>query len=173
MRLQLEIIKRSDDDSIYAWKAPLDRSGLLATWPTAFADSGDVIQLISSEDPTPWVPPLMTSIGLELRMRYERHDPHQDSVDAQHRVHTIHTSISAEDRVRFFLYCGPKSALEPPVTYRGRHGDQRVASILDLRRIGSTWQRTNCRTLDFKEFTMYKPRKMEAYTICYVEQQGL
>lgn len=173
MRLQLEILKKSDDDSIYAWKAPLDKSGLLATWPTAFADSVDIIQLMQTEDPTPWIPPMMTSIGLELRIRYERHDPHQESVDAQHQVHTIHTSISTADRLCFFMYCGPKRVLEPPLTHRARHGDQRAALVLDLHRIGSTWQRVNCKTLDFRFHNIHKPRKVEAYTICYVEQQGL
>jgi len=64
MRLQLEILKKSDDDSIYAWKAPLDNSGLLATWPTAFVDSGNIIQIVFLDDPTPWIPPTMTPIGL-------------------------------------------------------------------------------------------------------------
>jgi len=109
MRLQLEILKKSDDDSIYAWKTPLEESGLLAAWPTAFIDSNDIVQLIFPEDPTPWIPPMMTSIGLEMRARYERNDPYQDSVDARHGVHTTHTSINTLDGVRLALYCGPKN----------------------------------------------------------------
>lgn len=63
MRLQLEIFKKSGDDSIYAWTAPLDRSGLLATWLTASADCSDVVQIVLPEDPHPWLPPQMASIG--------------------------------------------------------------------------------------------------------------
>jgi hypothetical protein len=70
MRLQLEILKKSDDYSIYAWKAPLDKSGSRAIWPTAFIDSDDIVQLIFPEDPTPWILPMMTIIGLEMRGRY-------------------------------------------------------------------------------------------------------
>ena len=173
MRLQLEILKKSDDDSIYAWKAPLDKSGLLATWPTAFADSDNIIQLVFPEDPTPWIPPVMTSIGLEMRARYDRHDPYQDSVDARHRVHTIHTSINTYDRTSLVMYCGPKRGSEPPLTHASKHKDREVALVLVLQRIGPTWQRVSCNTLDFTHSTMYKPSKLAAYTIFYIEQQGL
>ncbi|RMZ86167.1 hypothetical protein DV737_g93, partial [Chaetothyriales sp. CBS 132003] len=173
MRLQLEILKKSDDDSIYAWKAPLDRSGLLATWPDAFAESGNIVQLVFPDDPTPWIPPVMTSIGLEMRARYERYDPHQDAIDAQHRVHTIHTSINTDNEMLLVMYCGPLRESDPPTTRTSRHEDKEKALALALRRDGATWQRANCRTLEFIDYTMYKPRKMEAYTILYVEQQGL
>jgi hypothetical protein len=54
MRLQLEILSKSDDQSIFAWKASLDYSlvpmssfrwdtgGLLAHFPTAFIKLGDI-----------------------------------------------------------------------------------------------------------------------------------
>jgi Heterokaryon incompatibility protein (HET) len=82
MRLQLEIIKKSDDESIFAWTPShrhscnysLDLSeerkpcmGMLALWPEDFADSGDI-----------WIDPLgkrceerlpysMTNKGLQFR----------------------------------------------------------------------------------------------------------
>ncbi|KAK4460442.1 ankyrin repeat-containing domain protein [Cladorrhinum samala] len=43
IRLQEEIIRTSDDQSIFAWRSDDSRSGLLATGPAAFADSGNVI----------------------------------------------------------------------------------------------------------------------------------
>ena len=43
MRLQLEIIKQSNDESIFAWTLPDDIDfGLLAPGPTCFADSHDI-----------------------------------------------------------------------------------------------------------------------------------
>ncbi|KAK7894649.1 hypothetical protein LTR67_005388 [Exophiala xenobiotica] len=173
MRLQLEILKKSDDDSIYAWKAPLDRSGLLATWPTAFAESDNIIQIVFPDDPTPWIPPMMTSIGLEMRGRYERDDPYQTSVDVRHGVHTIHTSISTGGRVSLVMYCGPKKEWQPPTTHSSKDKDLVVALVLDLRRIGSTWQRVNCRKLQFTQYIMAKPTRVEAYNVFYVAQQGL
>ena len=45
VRLELEIIKKSNDDSIFAWTSPDPEnttSGLLALWPDSFTDSADV-----------------------------------------------------------------------------------------------------------------------------------
>ncbi|RMD43053.1 hypothetical protein DV735_g1980, partial [Chaetothyriales sp. CBS 134920] len=182
MRLQLEILKKSDDDSIYAWKSPtpMHKSGLLATWPTAFADSGNIVQLVFVDDPTPWIPPVMTSIGLEMRGRYERDDPHQDAVDARHGVHTIHTAINNDSEMCLFMFCGPlrnnqedTADDELPITRQSKHLDREKVLSLVLRRQGATWQRVNCNALDFVDYTMCRPRKMEAYNIFYVDQQGL
>ena len=64
MRLQLEIIKQSDDESIFAWTLPNDtRYGLLAPWPTCFADSGDIrLSIFSTIKRT--IPYQMTNQGL-------------------------------------------------------------------------------------------------------------
>lgn len=173
MRLQLEILKKSDDDSIDTWKAPLESSGLLATWPTAFTDSNNIIQIVFPEGLTPWIPPMMTSIGLEFRGHYELDDPYQDSIDAKHGVYTRHTSFETDDEIDLIMYCGPRREAEPPLTHASKHNDQEVTLVLALRRIGSTWQRMNCNTLDFVEYTMCRPSKLKAYNIYYVEQQGL
>ena len=44
LRLELEIVKKSDDESIFAWTSTSAQgsSGLLALWPDAFADSADI-----------------------------------------------------------------------------------------------------------------------------------
>jgi hypothetical protein len=42
LRLELKIIKRSDDESIFAWTTNATQSGMLALWPSAFADSSDI-----------------------------------------------------------------------------------------------------------------------------------
>ena len=73
-RLQLEILKISDDESIFVWK---DRHrarahpGLLAMWPEDFADSGDVIHHKFVADRPAYS---MTHKGLKLRIpsRLER-----------------------------------------------------------------------------------------------------
>jgi hypothetical protein len=45
-RLQIEIMKSSNDQSIFAWKSRRgDTSGLLASSPNDFADSGDVVRI--------------------------------------------------------------------------------------------------------------------------------
>lgn len=45
MRLQLEIIKKSDDESIFAWISKDASSGMLATSPNAFRESGRFVNL--------------------------------------------------------------------------------------------------------------------------------
>ena len=56
IRLQLEIIKKSDDDSIFAWTSSafhptVFHRGMLALWPTAFSDSGNVVSLDNGRRP--------------------------------------------------------------------------------------------------------------------------
>ena len=45
LRLELEILKNSDDESIFAWTSTskLPHNGLLALWPESFADSSDIL----------------------------------------------------------------------------------------------------------------------------------
>lgn len=84
LRLQLEIIKISDDESIFAWKSERTCSGLLAEWPSAFSDSGNIHPgvLYHSEDRWPYT---MTNRGLEL---------------------TVPNTVADSDAiVRFPLYC--------------------------------------------------------------------
>ena len=42
LRLELEILKKSDDESIFAWTSTEKYSGLLALWPDSFANSADI-----------------------------------------------------------------------------------------------------------------------------------
>ncbi|KAK3056192.1 hypothetical protein LTR09_002698 [Extremus antarcticus] len=69
MRLQLEILRKSSDESIFAWRDDLPGSGLLATTPKAFSDSGDIVQVeVNRYDRLPYC---MTNQGLELRLPVE------------------------------------------------------------------------------------------------------
>jgi hypothetical protein len=49
MRLQLEILKISDDESIFAWTQKNDGGGLLASSPEAFRNSGSIRPLKSND----------------------------------------------------------------------------------------------------------------------------
>jgi hypothetical protein len=74
MRLQLEIIKQSDDESIFAWtdkdlegSHQYTRSGLLASSPSSFQDSGDVT-LVAPNHSTFHAPFTMTNKGLRIQL---------------------------------------------------------------------------------------------------------
>jgi hypothetical protein len=67
-RLQLEILNKLDDDSLFAWKGPIPRgySGLLAPSPNNFFPSSNIIK--ASIDPNR-PPHIMTSKGLAVNFR--------------------------------------------------------------------------------------------------------
>ena len=65
-RLQLEIINKSDDESIFAWASrTLHQFGMLAPWPSFFENSGCVISMGSANYKPPY---RMTNRGLELHL---------------------------------------------------------------------------------------------------------
>ena len=70
-RLQLEMIKQNDDESIFAWRSrnPYWR-GLLAPWPDAFENSHSVV--LTSKLPGDRLPYAMTNKGLQFRLNMPR-----------------------------------------------------------------------------------------------------
>jgi hypothetical protein len=72
LRLQSEIIRTSDDDSIFAWVDEYRHTGsLLASSPSLFSQSGDIVRLPSSLDPYRMAnrPPYsMTNRGLQIEL---------------------------------------------------------------------------------------------------------
>jgi hypothetical protein len=78
-RLQLEIIKTSDDQSIFAWTGDENRgpSGLLAKSPDDFRRSHDICQVIDTNpDPAPYE---MTNKGLRISLHLEPHPTIDDA----------------------------------------------------------------------------------------------
>ena len=66
LRLQLEILKQSDDESIFAWtSARVVGGGVLAPSPSAFMDSGDIEEMIFYKDRDPYA---MTNKGLRMSL---------------------------------------------------------------------------------------------------------
>ncbi|OAX84266.1 hypothetical protein ACJ72_01355 [Emergomyces africanus] len=67
IRLQEEIMKQSDDQTLFAWKISDGETyhGLLAKSPAAFADSGDIVRLLPSWNKSPYS---MTNLGLSIEI---------------------------------------------------------------------------------------------------------
>ena len=65
-RLQTEIMKISDDESLFAWTSDPTFSGILAKQPSYFADSGNIVNYPSQGRPRP--PYSMTNKGLEIAL---------------------------------------------------------------------------------------------------------
>lgn len=64
IRLQLEIIKKSDDESIFAWTSNDPSWGLLAPSPLAFEDSWNIVGSVQADSP----PYSMSNKGLKIRV---------------------------------------------------------------------------------------------------------
>ena len=65
-RLQTEIMKISDDESLFAWTSDQTHSGLLASQPSYFADSENIVKCSSPDMSRP--PFSMTHKGLEIAL---------------------------------------------------------------------------------------------------------
>ncbi len=173
MRLQLEIIKKTDDDSIYAWTGADTQSGLLATWPTAFVNSGNIVQIAFPEDRTLWIPPIMTSIGMDFKARYQRHDPHREAVDARYGVHSISIALPPDDEMDMIMHCGPCGSHEVPITKQFGPRRSAMALRIYMKRFTATWQRVGCEKFDFVNYATDNSTQSDAFMVYYIEQQGL
>ncbi|TFB00306.1 hypothetical protein CCMA1212_007939 [Trichoderma ghanense] len=68
IRLQEEIMRVSDDQSLFAWRSFDARGGLLATSPEAFANSQDIVPFNHLNDPSD--PSTVSSRGIHLAVRF-------------------------------------------------------------------------------------------------------
>lgn len=82
-RLQLEIMRNSTDESLFAWTVPGNRvhtfSGLLAPDPSAFSNMSDIVAL-----PRPWTRPEYMWTNKGLRVELDLYDFHSDSTLLNH-----------------------------------------------------------------------------------------
>jgi ankyrin repeat protein len=75
IRLQEEIMRVSDDHSLFAWRSKEgeeDHGGILANSPTAFADSGSIIPVSSAYATSS--PSTLSSRGIHLSLRFTKND---------------------------------------------------------------------------------------------------
>jgi hypothetical protein len=67
-RLQEEIVKASDDYSLFAWKSSEKHSGLLATSPAAFFNSGEIVSFNPSSTLSGAI--TMNNKGIHLKLHF-------------------------------------------------------------------------------------------------------
>ncbi|CZR67067.1 uncharacterized protein PAC_16966 [Phialocephala subalpina] len=68
IRLQEEIMRVSDDHSLFAWRSTEDHGGILANSPAAFANSGNIIPVSPAYAASS--PPTLSSRGIHLSLRF-------------------------------------------------------------------------------------------------------
>jgi hypothetical protein len=155
LRLQLEIIKKSDDESIFAWTFRKPCSGLLATWPDSFEDSGDITGRVQYDEFRR--PYSMTNTGLEF------HVPCASALKGDGG--TVQRDLwHVGDRMPLTLSCSKVDA----------KGASLVVKIY-LCKQGHTWSRIDCHKLDLSRSIKSAKNFLGAYrtAIVYVSQDGL
>ena len=161
LRLELEIIKKSNDDSIFAWTSPNPEtihSGLLALWPDSFAKSADVRapDPTSSEDHVTQIISLERGPGLGKIRVFE---------GRPYAMTNKGIAFSARG-LRF-----PTLVLN---CWKYSNGN-RSNIFIKLREHGSSWQRVDCRELPLDDMWLAGqpiPSTDKIQTI-YVKQDGL
>lgn len=154
-RLQLEIIKKSDDESIFAWTALLPRHGMLAPHPCNFAQSGDIT--IHQDLKKKRFPYVMTNQGLEFQA------PYRDLTSAiQGETYDLPTTNT--------------TALALNCWREGHEGP--LAVTIKLARFGNTWQRVGCDELDLSKYVLDSLAgnalaKTKRTALLYIPQEGL
>ncbi|KAG9197870.1 hypothetical protein G6514_000762 [Epicoccum nigrum] len=68
IRLQEEIMRITDDHSIFAWSSQDGRGGCLATTPLSFRDCANVVQ--TNHLDTLYDPPVLSSRGVQIELRF-------------------------------------------------------------------------------------------------------
>jgi hypothetical protein len=68
IRLQEEIMRVSDDHSLFAWRSPEDHGGILANKPAVFANSGNIIPVSPAYATSS--PSTLSSRGIHLSLRF-------------------------------------------------------------------------------------------------------
>ena len=152
LRLELEIIKKSDDESIFAWthRSLTEYSGLLALWPDGFADSADILTSVVAAPSA-----LGTSFHYNQMVVVER-QPYSMTNKG------LEFTVPNRGFPTVLLNCwrtGPKG---------------RLAVTIKLRKYGTVWQRVECEKLGLSKVREGVPydRAAETQTI-YIYQNGL
>ena len=178
VRLELEIIKKSNDDSIFAWTSPDAEnitSGLLALWPDSFAHSADVKSpdLNSSNDyvtdfqavEKPSLPPRKYSSP--MTHPFNRYFPQIKLIQGRPYAMT-------NKGLEFSARVSAPSATLLLNCWKNRNGD-RLAIVLHLRKHGNLWQRVDCQelTLGQAEWMSYPISGLDSIQTIYIKQDGM
>lgn len=170
MRLQEEILKHSDDESIFAWTADYPHWGMLAPLPKAFQHSGSIVNFkLCLEQRMPYE---MTNKGVRFPSASDTYAT--DDVDpstAQPMGYDSHI-------VELGCFIGRTKGMI------GQHPDaaemwEDGPITIKLERVGPTWQRVKCNTLGRGRNSARRRRRNGSYfgrgvqRISFVEQPGL
>lgn len=137
-RLQHEIIKSSDDESIFAWTSRSSCSGILAKSPAAFKQAGNILNI--RLQPVERLPYFITNKGLHIRSASDTYA--KDDVDRstlQPMGYTFH-------KLQLGCFRGSTEALAAEDSELEQLWEKGALTVT-LKRFGPIWQRVNCHLL--------------------------
>lgn len=131
IRLQEEIMRRSDDQSIFAWTAnDTTSAGLLAPSPSCFSEAG---QIVSAEDSTHQRPFFLTNKGIQISLPIQ-------GWTSQSRPTPFEGPIPANDTPRIIIT--PPDTMIAILNCQSRSG-KRVALAIDRTDKNKPFRRVN------------------------------
>ncbi|KAF7197002.1 hypothetical protein HII31_01427 [Pseudocercospora fuligena] len=155
-RLQLEIIKSTDDESVFAWtSSSTSPCGMIAPSPSCFAGFGNLRALpLNPEDRLAWQ---YTNKGLELRLA----DRADLTMGGWKMFQSVKFGLDTKVMTLASWVCdhdGFENA-DPSALKKATKG--KIVSI-ELRRFGNSWKRVNAQqVLLAKEFERYETGYMK------------
>ena len=158
LRLEIEIVKKSDDESIFAWTSAEWHWGLLALWPDSFADSADI--------EAPHTGPLYSSNFVLDSFNYSKAGTSQFLERRPYSMTNkgLELTVPQRDLPTILLNCWKNGT------------DGRLAMTIRLDRLLGQWTRLNCEKLQFiksggvEAASMMRPAEQQTI---YIEQAGL
>ena len=170
MRLQEEILKHSDDESIFAWTADYPQWGMLAPSPEAFQDSWSIVNFkLAPEQRMPYE---MTNKGLRFPSASNTHAT--DDIDPSTAGPMGYDSHDVELGC-FIGRMTETTDQHPDAAEMWEDGPITIKLV----RIGPTWQRVECNALGQGRNSARRIRRNESYfgrgvqRIYFIEQPGL
>ena len=170
MRLQEEIIKHSDDESIFAWTADCPQWGMLAASPKAFRESGRVVNFkLAPEQRMPYA---MTNKGLQFRSASNTYAA--DEVDLSTAIPMGYNTHTVE--LGCFIASTKGMIDEHPSAQKQWDA---CALTIELERVGRTWQRVRCNALGRRRNLACRRRRNGTYfgqgvqRMYFIEQPSL
>ena len=173
LRLQLEIISKTDDESIFAWgigmssggvPAEEDGLGMLAMKPSLFANSGRVENYSWKERPIDRLPYFMTNQGLRFDVEANEWNQREVSEHEQPRSHIPGLPIMRNFRLDLNCYerSGPIGAMKRRV----------VVYLTQTSAQSKHWKRTQCRLVDIPRTDAERAASSTPVTL-YISQRAL
>ena len=138
-RFQLEILRNSDDESMFAWRADRQLHGLLAESARDFATASNIQKLeLAPEQRLPWA---WTNKGLELRIADRTKPNNHDPMPPGNLEQIVYLGCYIEGGSR----SNEDDTVSPWLqSIQSRNHQQHSYIAISIRRFGNAWFRMRC-----------------------------